>query len=232
MHAVSYEQDFLRRSDEGMVFAAEEEKTGVYKIKNTQTGDFYIGSATITFKRRWTQHRSDLKRQKHRNIHLQRAYNKYTASLFKFEIVEFCEPEIAVEREQFYLDTLKPRYNINPEASGSRGRKMSPENIAKLRQRLLGRPAWNKGLPFSAAVRKRMAESAVKRAQRPGESERRSKIFRDAHVPKPVIRNDGLRYASIRECAEDLNVKENTIIKACTDTKQLRRVRGFVLKYV
>ena len=31
--------------------------------------------------------------------------------------------------------------------------------------------------------------------------------------------------------ALDLNVKENTVIKACTDKKKNRRVHGFLLKY-
>ena len=52
----------------------------------------------------------------HGNAHLQRAWDKYGESNFKFEIIEECEPVVRFEREQFYLNTLNPfdenGYNI------------------------------------------------------------------------------------------------------------------------
>jgi len=37
---------------------------------------------------------------------------KYGYSNFTLEILEYCEPENALAREQHYLDHLKPEYNI------------------------------------------------------------------------------------------------------------------------
>jgi group I intron endonuclease len=37
---------------------------------------------------------------------------KHGYSNFTLEILEYCEPENAIKREQYYLDLLKPEYNI------------------------------------------------------------------------------------------------------------------------
>lgn len=81
---------------------------GVYKITNTVNGKFYVGSA-INIKRRWTVHRYKLRHNKHDNKHLQSAWNKYGESAFEFSIIELCEDSL--QKEQHYLDALKPEYN-------------------------------------------------------------------------------------------------------------------------
>ncbi len=50
--------------------------SGIYKIANIKTGDFYIGSA-VKFNLRFNRHKFDLKNQKHYNKMLQNIYNKY-----------------------------------------------------------------------------------------------------------------------------------------------------------
>jgi group I intron endonuclease len=52
---------------------------------------------------------------------------------FKLEILEHCEPSKVVEREQFYLDLLKPEYNIQKVAGSPLGFKHSEETILKLK---------------------------------------------------------------------------------------------------
>lgn len=63
-------------------------KTGIYKITNNISGKVYIGQTTTCFLRRWLEHQDALEQNKHWNIHLQRAFNKYGSSVFLFEIVE------------------------------------------------------------------------------------------------------------------------------------------------
>lgn len=89
---------------------------GVYKITNIINGKFYIGSSK-DIKYRWRQHKKKLDEGIHGNPHLQGAWNKYGGEKsFRFEIIEECSPDIQFEREQFYLNTLKPfdenGYNI------------------------------------------------------------------------------------------------------------------------
>lgn len=96
-------------------------KAGVYLIENTITGRCYVGSAARSFQSRWQKHKSDLKLNKHANVRLQRAYNKYGSEAFRFEVLATCPPEYAVKLEQFFIDTLKPAYNISPTAGSSLG---------------------------------------------------------------------------------------------------------------
>ena len=83
---------------------------GVYEIRNVATGDFYIGSS-CNLKSRLAEHRWKLSNNRHVNAHLQNAWNKYGEENFEFLPIEFCENEVLTEREQYYIDTIKPRYN-------------------------------------------------------------------------------------------------------------------------
>jgi group I intron endonuclease len=62
---------------------------------------------------------------------------KYGYSYFSLEILEFCESSEAILREQYYLDLLKPEYNILKNAGSSLGRKHSEETKARLKGRTL-----------------------------------------------------------------------------------------------
>lgn len=115
--------------------------SGIYKIINPQNNYIYIGSAKkLTM--RWGQHLQRLKKNNHFNIHLQRAFNKRIDD-FIFEIVECCELRDLVVREQFYIDTLKPEYNISPTAFSSLGIVRRDETKEKLRQLNLGKTLSN-----------------------------------------------------------------------------------------
>ena len=99
-------------------------KSGIYKLTNVKNGKFYIGSAK-DIKRRWWEHKNDLKKQKHINPKLQNAWNFYGENNFDFSIIESVVEDESrlLEREQFYLDTFKPYmkdigYNIGAKSSG------------------------------------------------------------------------------------------------------------------
>jgi len=81
--------------------------SGIYKICNLITGKIYIGSTSREFKHRKYDHWSSLRTNKHHNHHLQSAWNKDGEQNFVFEIIEECEKQSLVEREQYYLDVFK-----------------------------------------------------------------------------------------------------------------------------
>ena len=124
--------------------------TGVYRIRNLVNGKCYIGSCSHNqgFKLRWGNHRRSLRKGNHHSIILQNAWNKYGELNFVFEILETCEPIKCIEREQYYLDTLHPKYNILSIAGSPLGRKASSETIQKLKNRsydwMKGDKNWNK----------------------------------------------------------------------------------------
>jgi len=114
--------------------------TGIYCIRNLITGDFYIGSASRSIKDRWGQHRSSLNTGKHRNCRLQADWKFYGSVSFQFSVLEECEPDRCIEREQHYLDVFYPQYNIARIAEASfKGRKHSLESRAKMSKALKGR---------------------------------------------------------------------------------------------
>lgn len=53
-------------------------------------------------------------------------------SVFKLEILEYCPPKDMLSREQYYLDLLKPKYNILAKAGSSLGFKHSEETKRKM----------------------------------------------------------------------------------------------------
>ena len=105
--------------------------SGIYEIRNTLNGHVYIGSA-VDIKKRWYKHINELRNNKHHSGYLQKAFNKYGEYAFVFTVLEFCEKEQLLAREQEYLDKNKPVYNIAPVAGSSLGIKRTKESIAKM----------------------------------------------------------------------------------------------------
>lgn len=105
--------------------------SGIYQIKNKITNKIYIGSAIKLSHRLWSHFRK-LELGKHGNILLQRAFDKYGYNSFEVIILESCEKQNLINREQYYLDTLKPEYNICKIAGSTLGQKMKPHVKEKL----------------------------------------------------------------------------------------------------
>lgn len=107
--------------------------SGIYKIINTIDSKCYIGSSK-NIKDRWRRHKKDLKNNCHHSIILQRSYNKYGDTNFSYEIIETCEIDRLLEREQYYIIELEPIYNIYKIAGSPLGIKQSKETCEKKRQ--------------------------------------------------------------------------------------------------
>lgn len=121
-------------------------RSGIYRFTNIQNNKIYIGSAK-NLRKRFTQHLSNLRLNKHHSQHLQNAWNKYGEDNFKYDIIEFVEDiSILLIREQYYLDTLlfaqeyirkesnkfiELGYNINPFAQNRLGTRQSKDSIKK-----------------------------------------------------------------------------------------------------
>jgi transposase len=111
------------------------EGTGVYYISTPSLNrKIYIGSAAVSFRRRWTVHESELKTRKHHCQKLQEIYNEHGVSVFVFTVAEECSPEECVELEQQFLDStdFERLYNENPTAGSVLGYKFTDEQLASL----------------------------------------------------------------------------------------------------
>ena len=83
---------------------------GVYKITNTITGDFYIGSSNDV-KRRWNEHKKPSVWNDNPNNQLYKDMQEYGKDKFVFEVLEVVEESFLKEKEQKFIETLKPAYN-------------------------------------------------------------------------------------------------------------------------
>lgn len=75
---------------------------GIYCIENVVDNKKYIGLSR-DIRRRWNEHKSELRNNCHGNIYLQRAWNIYGEESFRFDIVELCDPSIICDKERYYI---------------------------------------------------------------------------------------------------------------------------------
>ena len=88
----------------------QEKISGVYKIENTITGEFYIGSS-IDVKNRWRKHKCPSTWKHLPNSPMYYDMQKYGTDKFDFQIIEEVEPGQLKEKEQQFIEMLKPTYN-------------------------------------------------------------------------------------------------------------------------
>ena len=93
-----------------------EKISGIYKITNTITGDFYIGSSK-NVKRRWAKHKCPSTWKNYPNNPMYHDMQKYSVDKFELQILAEVEADKLKETEQKFIETLKPVYN-NRNANG------------------------------------------------------------------------------------------------------------------
>ena len=125
------------------------QSSGIYIIFSKRyPGRMYVGSA-FDFAVRKKVHISQLFHNNHHNVIMQNHFNKYGLADFYFCILEPCDREVLLSREQHYIDTLKPFFNINPVAGSRAGSKHSEFTKRKIRS------SWRKRKPISQLSRLR-----------------------------------------------------------------------------
>jgi hypothetical protein len=84
-------------------------------IKNIKNNKIYVGSS-VNINNRRCKHFWMLENSIHDNEYLQKSFNKYGKDSFKFEILENCEVDKLISRENFYIDkyqSCKMEYGYN-----------------------------------------------------------------------------------------------------------------------
>lgn len=111
--------------------------TGIYGIFCTANSKVYVGYAQdIEF--RWQRHCSGLRNNRHRNSHLQHAWNKYGPGCFLFEVLEECLLGDPDNREEYwiaFLNTLGNGFNLT---SGGKAGRHTEEVRRKISQAQIG----------------------------------------------------------------------------------------------
>ena len=112
---------------------------GVYKITNTVTGDFYIGSSKDV-ERRWREHKCPSSWKRFSNNPMYLDIQKYGVEKFNLQILAEVETEKLKETEQKFIETLKPTYNnyrakgLNIERYKEHKREYCQQNREKVRE--------------------------------------------------------------------------------------------------
>nr|QCW06883.1 hypothetical protein [Drechslerella brochopaga] len=123
------------------IYKDNNKKSGIYRWVNKSSGKSYIGSA-LNLSRRFTNYYSRsflIKETKNSNSVIYKALLKHGYSGFQLEILEYCNLDILIEREQYYINLIKPEYNILKTAGSSVGFKHSKASIELIRAAALNR---------------------------------------------------------------------------------------------
>jgi len=95
-------------------------EAGIYMIYSVLSERAYIGSSK-NIRKRWSQHRSALRQNKHSNYHLQNSWNKYGEKFFIFHVLEICPENQLLKREGEFIRSVnkKLRFNLITKPHGS-----------------------------------------------------------------------------------------------------------------
>ena len=130
---------------------------GIYCILNTDNNKRYIGRS-VDIKDRWAHHKSVLRKGKHLNKYLQRAWAKYGEDAFSFFILEevLCESELP-RREGFWAvkyDAFNKKRGYNIDKIDLEGKVRRPNHS----KRMSGEKHPLYGVGHSEETKKKMSE--------------------------------------------------------------------------
>lgn len=124
-------------TDKSKIIKDNKGKSGIYLWTHKESGKMYIGSA-VDLSKRFTSYFSPLY-LKRANNYICNALIHHTHSAFSLTIVEFIDIKnlsldeakiLIIEREQHFIDSFKPKYNILKVAGSLLGYKHSEETKA------------------------------------------------------------------------------------------------------
>jgi group I intron endonuclease len=132
-------------ADKARIIADNKGKTGIYLWLNNINRKSYIGSA-VNLSRRLNDYYSPSTLKRMDNI-ISKAIIRYSHSAFSLTILEIIDisslsvketRKLILSREQYYIDTLMPEYNILKIAGSSLGLTLSEETKTKMSEAKIG----------------------------------------------------------------------------------------------
>ena len=118
---------------------------GIYQILSLATGKRYIGSSKNA-SQRWRSHLKDLKLNRHHSMRLQEEYNIYGIDNFRFNILEFCQPQEKLEKEKLWMThftSTEPDFGFNILSEPAcAARKLTAKDVKEIKE-ILGKGIKN-----------------------------------------------------------------------------------------
>jgi len=214
-------------ADKATILKENQNKSGIYMWKNLTNDKCYIGSAVNLSKRLPCYYSTAFMENylKYSKSSIYSALLKHGYSNFSLTILEYCEPEQCLEREDYYLCSLPHEYNILEKAGYSIGRKHSDKTKIIMSEAKKGKTHTNetkkiisdvhKGKTLSPETRKKISDtlSGHKGAAQP--TSQAIEVFDKDN-------NKTTTYESIREAARALNLPNFNIIRNYIQNNQVK----------
>ena len=207
-------------------------KAGVYRWINTTNSKSYVGSANDLRTRFWVYFSNN--RLLNSKMLIYKAILKYGYAKFKLEILEYCSTDIVLLREQYYIDILRPEYNVLSVAGSTIGYKHTADTIEKFKTRvfsdetLINLSKAAKGRILSEEARTKISE--VRRGIKLS-NETKTKLSLIATEREGVkvevtniISGEVKEYATLTLAGLGLNVSRTAIKKAISSGKILKKI--------
>ncbi len=148
--------------------------SGIYAISNNVNNKSYIG-LTNNLNRRKREHFSKLRKNKHKNKHLQSAWNKYGEENFTFDVLKECEIDDLDNWEKWFIssnNSSNRKYGYNNELGGHHNKIISEETRKKMKEnhydcRGENNPNYGKVRPKS--TREKISKTRIERGICKGE---------------------------------------------------------------
>lgn len=207
---------------------------GIYCIENKINKKKYIGQS-INIEKRWKQHISELRRGKHYNKFLQRAWNKYGESNFEFYIVEqlYASPHAMYNiLEAYYISEYKSNdnkfgYNLTIGGDGTIGHTFTEEQRKKISEAQIGRKLTDEWKQHISQVHK----EKIKNGYKP-KTDHFKKFIEEQKISIDCYDKNGNyidTYESIQKAGRILNLEATNICKVLK--RKHSNIKGYVFYY-
>jgi group I intron endonuclease len=234
-------------TDKSIILTATRGKAGVYLWKHKESGKTYVGSA-VNLSRRLSNYYtlSELKRI---DNYICRAIILHTHSAFSLAILEHIDisnlskedaRKLILSREQYYIDTLNPEYNILSTAGSTlgfihtveskilisearKGKLSSAETKAKLREINSGEKNPNFGKAHTAETKTKLSLANYGKTL---SDETKAKMATAKGIPIFVYDSNGSlinNFSSAKEAGKYFNVDSKTIFNYCSNDKLFKK---------
>jgi group I intron endonuclease len=132
--------------DKSQILKDNKDKAGVYLWTHKESGKIYVGSSVNLFRRLGEYY--SFPKLDERNSYIHNAIKLYKYSAFFISIVEYINitnlpledaRKLIISREQYYINTLEPDYNILKLAGSVLGYRHTADSIDKIKIAATGR---------------------------------------------------------------------------------------------
>jgi len=231
-------------TDKSKILFDNKGKSGIYLWTHKETGKIYVGSA-VDLSNRLSKYFSPLDLKRIDN-YISRALLHHTYSTFTLSILEYIDisnlskeetKKLILEREQFYIDSLEPGYNILKVAGSSLGfiHSEGSKTLMSIAQKSIDRTGQNNPMfgrvgennPFygqthSPETLKKLIEANLGKVK---SKETKEKMSEAKGSIIYVYDTQGIliyTFSSARNAAENLNSHHQTIIRYTKSKKVFR----------